>query len=61
MSTAVRINPKHLIDFASVNNDAKHRRDGLQLPEDTLADLRRIADETGCKKGCRFDSLIKAY
>lgn len=29
MSTAVRINPEHLIDFASVNNDAKHRRDGL--------------------------------
>ncbi|HET7159552.1 MAG TPA: Ldh family oxidoreductase [Burkholderiales bacterium] len=28
------------------NNDAKHRRDGLQLPEDTLADLRRIANET---------------
>ncbi|MEQ1776420.1 MAG: Ldh family oxidoreductase [Burkholderiales bacterium] len=29
------------------NNDAKFRRDGLQLPDDTIADLRRIAKETG--------------
>jgi len=29
------------------NNDVRNRRDGLQLPEDTLADLRRIAKETG--------------
>ena len=29
------------------NSDAKFRREGLQLPEDTVADLRRIAKETG--------------
>ncbi len=29
------------------NSDAKFRREGLSLPEDTLADLRRIASETG--------------
>ena len=29
------------------NNDVRNRRDGLQLPEDTIADLRRIAKETG--------------
>jgi LDH2 family malate/lactate/ureidoglycolate dehydrogenase len=28
-------------------NDVRNRRDGLALPEDTLADLRRIARETG--------------
>jgi len=28
-------------------NNLKNRREGLQLPEDTLADLRRIAGETG--------------
>ena len=28
-------------------NDAKNRREGLQLPQDTLADLTRIAGETG--------------
>jgi LDH2 family malate/lactate/ureidoglycolate dehydrogenase len=28
-------------------NDARNRRDGLALPEDTLADLARIARETG--------------
>jgi LDH2 family malate/lactate/ureidoglycolate dehydrogenase len=28
-------------------NDAQHRRDGLQLPSDTLADLDRLARETG--------------
>jgi len=29
------------------NNDVEYRRDGLLLPEDTLADLVRIARETG--------------
>ena len=29
------------------NNDVGYRRDGLLLPEDTLADLARIARETG--------------
>jgi LDH2 family malate/lactate/ureidoglycolate dehydrogenase len=29
------------------NNDVEYRRDGLLLPEDTLADLARIARETG--------------
>ncbi len=29
------------------NSDAKFRREGLLLPEDTIADLRRIAKETG--------------
>lgn len=29
------------------NNDVKFRREGLMLPEDTIADLRRIAKETG--------------
>ena len=29
------------------NNDAKFRRDGLPLPGDTIADLKRIATETG--------------
>ena len=29
------------------NNDARNRRDGLQLPQDTVADLQRIAKETG--------------
>ncbi|MDB5808136.1 MAG: putative oxidoreductase YbiC [Betaproteobacteria bacterium] len=29
------------------NNNIANRRDGLALPEDTLADLARIADETG--------------
>ncbi len=29
------------------NNDVRNRRDGLLLPEDTIADLRRIAKETG--------------
>ncbi len=28
------------------NSDAKFRREGLQLPEDTIADLKRIAKET---------------
>lgn len=29
------------------NNDKRNRREGLLFPEDTLADLRRIAKETG--------------
>jgi LDH2 family malate/lactate/ureidoglycolate dehydrogenase len=29
------------------NNDARHRREGILFPDDTLADLRRIARETG--------------
>ncbi|MNC98991.1 Malate/L-lactate dehydrogenase [compost metagenome] len=28
-------------------NNLRNRKDGLQLPEDTLEDLRRIARETG--------------
>ena len=36
-------------------NDARHRRQGLILPEDTLADLRRIAGETGLES--KLDSL----
>ncbi|HZM44951.1 MAG TPA: Ldh family oxidoreductase, partial [Burkholderiales bacterium] len=28
-------------------NDLRNRKDGIQFPEDTLADLRRIAKETG--------------
>ena len=29
------------------NNDTKFRREGLALPEETMADLRRIAKHTG--------------
>jgi LDH2 family malate/lactate/ureidoglycolate dehydrogenase len=29
------------------NNDARHRREGILFPDDTLADLRRIAREAG--------------
>jgi len=29
------------------NNDAKFRREGLALPDDTITDLKRIAKETG--------------
>ena len=29
------------------NNDVRNRREGLQLPEDTIADLQRIAKDTG--------------
>jgi LDH2 family malate/lactate/ureidoglycolate dehydrogenase len=29
------------------NNDLRFRREGLQLPEDTIADLKRIGKETG--------------
>ena len=28
-------------------NDARNRREGLLLPDDTIADLERIARETG--------------
>jgi LDH2 family malate/lactate/ureidoglycolate dehydrogenase len=28
-------------------NDARNRKDGIQFPEDTLADLKRVAHETG--------------
>lgn len=35
-------------------NDAKNRRDGLALPEDTLADLARIARETGLEAKLPF-------
>jgi LDH2 family malate/lactate/ureidoglycolate dehydrogenase len=29
------------------NNDKRNRRDGIQFPDDTLADLRRVARDTG--------------
>ena len=29
------------------NNDKRNRRDGIRFPDDTLADLKRIAGETG--------------
>jgi LDH2 family malate/lactate/ureidoglycolate dehydrogenase len=35
-------------------NDAKHRREGLAFPEDTLADLQRIARETGLEAKLPF-------
>jgi LDH2 family malate/lactate/ureidoglycolate dehydrogenase len=35
-------------------NNAKHRKDGLSFPEDTLADLRRIARETGLEAQLPF-------
>lgn len=35
-------------------NDAKNRRDGLQLPADTLADLSRVAKLTGLKSRLPF-------
>jgi LDH2 family malate/lactate/ureidoglycolate dehydrogenase len=28
-------------------NDARSRKEGIQFPDDTLADLKRIANETG--------------
>jgi len=34
-------------------NDLVHRREGLQLADDTLADLRRIAGECGLARCCR--------
>lgn len=36
-------------------NDALNRASGITFPEDTLADLRRIADETGLKALLPFD------
>jgi LDH2 family malate/lactate/ureidoglycolate dehydrogenase len=39
-------------------NDGRNRREGLALPEDTLADLARIAGETGLE--ARFDAAFKA-
>jgi LDH2 family malate/lactate/ureidoglycolate dehydrogenase len=35
-------------------NNAKHREEGLLLPEDTLTDLRRIAKETGLEAELPF-------
>jgi len=35
-------------------NDVRNRKDGLQLPDDTVADLRRIAKETGLEAGFPF-------
>lgn len=36
------------------NNDARNREDGIMFPEDTLADLRRIARETGLESKLPF-------
>ena len=30
-------------------NNARNRREGLRFPDDTIADLKRIADETGLR------------
>jgi hypothetical protein len=35
-------------------NDEKNRRDGLQLPADTLADLSRVAKLTGLESRLPF-------
>jgi LDH2 family malate/lactate/ureidoglycolate dehydrogenase len=35
-------------------NDAKNRAEGLALPDDTLADLKRIAKETGLEAKLPF-------
>jgi hypothetical protein len=35
-------------------NDVRNRRDGIQFPEDTLADLKRIAKETGLELPITF-------
>ncbi|MCS0505035.1 Ldh family oxidoreductase [Ancylobacter mangrovi] len=35
-------------------NDTRHRAEGLMLPADTVADLVRLADETGCRSSCPF-------
>jgi LDH2 family malate/lactate/ureidoglycolate dehydrogenase len=37
-------------------NDARHRREGLLLAEDTLASLRRIGEETGLSDGLPFST-----
>jgi LDH2 family malate/lactate/ureidoglycolate dehydrogenase len=34
------------------NNAARFRREGLSLPEETLADIRRIAQHTGLEAQC---------
>jgi LDH2 family malate/lactate/ureidoglycolate dehydrogenase len=36
------------------NNNAKNRKEGISLPGDTLADLRRIAKETGLESKLPF-------
>jgi LDH2 family malate/lactate/ureidoglycolate dehydrogenase len=36
------------------NNDAKNRKDGLSFPKDTIADLQRIARETGLEAKLPF-------
>jgi LDH2 family malate/lactate/ureidoglycolate dehydrogenase len=36
------------------NNDVRNRREGLLLPDDTLADLKRIARETGLESKLPF-------
>jgi argonaute-like protein implicated in RNA metabolism and viral defense len=36
------------------NNNIVNRRDGLALPDDTLADLARIAQETGLESELPF-------
>ena len=35
-------------------HDAENRRDGLQLPDDTLADLAKLAGETGLASSLPF-------
>jgi LDH2 family malate/lactate/ureidoglycolate dehydrogenase len=35
-------------------NDLRNRRDGIELPDDTIADLRRIAKETGLESKLPF-------
>jgi LDH2 family malate/lactate/ureidoglycolate dehydrogenase len=36
------------------NNNAKNRKEGISFPEDTLADLRRIARETALEARLPF-------
>ncbi len=38
------------------NNNIANRRDGLLLPDDTVADLARIARETGLEAQLPFDA-----
>ena len=35
-------------------NDVTNRRDGLSLPDDTLADLRKVADDFGLRGDLPF-------
>jgi LDH2 family malate/lactate/ureidoglycolate dehydrogenase len=35
-------------------NEARHRAEGLELPDDTLADLERLAEETGLRPQLAF-------